>query len=141
MLAQLVEDLVHLERGEYGFDQDRGPDGATLDCQLVLGCDKDVVPEPRFEVTLELGQIKIRPAAARHQRLCVVEKIHREVEDSAGDRLAVDRDVLFGEVPPARPDKKRRGFFLELVALAFRGNEIDLAADGGAAIDMCLQSV
>ena len=61
MLAQLVEDLVHLEGGEYGFDEDRGLDGTPGHAQLVLGQLEDVVPEPGLEVALHLGQVEVRP--------------------------------------------------------------------------------
>ncbi len=37
VVADLVEDLFHLEGAEDGFDQDRGADGAAGDAELVLG--------------------------------------------------------------------------------------------------------
>ena len=67
VLAQLVEDLVHLERGEDGLDQDGGADGAARDAERVLRVDEHVVPEPRFEMALELRQVEVRapPRAVR----------------------------------------------------------------------------
>ena len=65
VVAQLVEDLVHLERGEDGLDQHGGADGAARDAELVLRADEDVVPEARFEVALHLGQIEVGAGAAR----------------------------------------------------------------------------
>ncbi len=50
MLAQLVQDLVHLERGEDRLDQDGRPDRAARDPERRLGVDEDVVPEPRLVV-------------------------------------------------------------------------------------------
>ena len=67
MLAQLVEDLLHLEGGEDGLDQDRCPDRALRDAELVLREDEGVVPEPRLEVALELRQVEVRPRAALEQ--------------------------------------------------------------------------
>jgi hypothetical protein len=60
VFAKLVEDLVHLERGEYRLDQDRSLDGAPRYTQLVLGRLEDVVPEPRLEVALHLRQVEVR---------------------------------------------------------------------------------
>ena len=65
MLAQLVQDLVHLERGEDGLDEDGRPDRAARDAERRLGVDEDLVPEARLVVRLELGQVEVRPAAAR----------------------------------------------------------------------------
>ena len=36
VFAQFVEDLVHLERGQDGFDQHRGANGAARNAQLIL---------------------------------------------------------------------------------------------------------
>ncbi len=80
MLAQLVQDLVHLERRQNGFDQHGGLDRALWDAKLVLRGDEDVVPQPRFEVRLDLRQVKIGAAAARDQFLRVVKHEQRKVE-------------------------------------------------------------
>jgi hypothetical protein len=63
MLAKLVEDLVHLERGEDRLDQDRSLDGASWYAELVLGQLEDVVPEPRLGVALQLRQVEVRAGA------------------------------------------------------------------------------
>src|SRR5215218_4699800 len=60
VLAKLVQDLMHLERGEYRLDQDRSLDGAPGYAELVLGRLEDVVPEPRLEVALHLRQVEVR---------------------------------------------------------------------------------
>ena len=65
VLAQLVEDLVHLEGGEHRLDQHRRLDRSRRDAELVLRHDEDVVPQPRLEVALELRQVEVRAAAAR----------------------------------------------------------------------------
>ena len=54
MVAQLVENLIHLEGRQDRFEQD----GAAADArhaQLLLGKREDVVPQARFQVTLHLG--------------------------------------------------------------------------------------
>ena len=65
VLAQLVEDLVHLERGGERLDEDRRLDGAAREAERVLRADEDVVPEARLEVALQLRQVEERPGAAR----------------------------------------------------------------------------
>ena len=67
VLAQLVQDLVHLERGEDRLDQDGRPDRPARDPERDLGVDEDLVPEPRLVVRFELGEVEVRPAAASEQ--------------------------------------------------------------------------
>ena len=102
MLTHLVQDLVHLERGKNGLDQHRRLDRAARDAEPVLRHDEDVVPQPRLEMAFELGQIKIGRGASREELFGVVEKIYREIEEAARDRLPIDPDVLFGQVPAGR---------------------------------------
>ena len=64
MIAQLVKNFVHLERGRNRLDQDRGADGAARNPELILGKIEDVVPNPRLDMALDLRQIKVRPGAA-----------------------------------------------------------------------------
>ena len=110
VLAQLVEDLVHLERGEHRLDQHRGLDRALRDAELALRGDEDVVPQPRFEVALHLGQVEIGAGVAGEQRLRVVEEVEREIEDRRRTPAAPSiAHVLFQQVPAARPHQQRRG--------------------------------
>ncbi len=64
MVAQLVEDLLHLERREDGLDQDGRADRARGRPSGVLRVAEDVVPEARLEVALQLRQVVVRAAAA-----------------------------------------------------------------------------
>src|SRR6266496_1307861 len=105
MLAQFVQNLVHLECGKDRLDQHGRFDGAARNPELVLCHDKDVVPEPRLEMAFELGKIEIGAAAARDELFRVVEEIQSEVEDPAAYELAVDLHVLFRQMPAARPDE------------------------------------
>ena len=50
MVAQLVQDLVHLERGEDRLDQDGCLDRPLRHPEPLLRPDEDVVPEARLEV-------------------------------------------------------------------------------------------
>ena len=85
----------------------------------VLGEDEHVVPEPGLQVALHLRQVEVRAASAVDLRLAGVQEVEREVEEAAGDRLAVDQHVLLRQVPAARPDHgRRRGPSFERVLLA-----------------------
>src|SRR6185312_5736765 len=105
VLAELEEDLVHLEGGEDGLDENRCADGAARDVEEFLGAKEDVIPETGFEVGLELGQIKIGAGAAVHELARVVEEIEAEVEERAGDELGgfafatLDNEVAFFQMP------------------------------------------
>src|SRR6185312_4502877 len=80
MVLQLVDDLVHLEGGHDGLDEDGGADRTLRHAELGLRVDEDIVPEARLEVALELWQIEIGAAAALQQLLGVVEKEQPEIE-------------------------------------------------------------
>ena len=108
VVAKLVEDLVHLERGEDRLDQHGAADRAVRQPELILGERERLRPEPRLEVRLELRQVEVRPAAAVEQLARVVEHHEPEVEEAAGDRLAVDHVMPLGKMPAARPDDQRR---------------------------------
>ena len=117
VVAEFVEDLVHLEGGEDRFDQDGGADAALRDVEERLGANEDVVPETRLEVRLHLGQVEVGAGAAGEEFGCVVEEVEREVEDAAGHCVAVDQEVALFEMPAACADKEDGGVFFESVLL------------------------
>jgi hypothetical protein len=100
VLAQLVEDLLHLEGRHDRLDQAGGADGAARDAERLLAGDEDVVPQPRLEVALHLGQVEVRPEALVDGDLAAGRQVHAEVEQAAGHRLAVDQDVPLGRCQP-----------------------------------------
>jgi len=55
VLTQLVQDLVHLERGQDRLDQDGGLDAPLRDTKLLLRGDEDVIPEARLEMRLHFS--------------------------------------------------------------------------------------
>ena len=118
MLAQLVQDLVHLEGGEDRLDQDGRPDRAARDAERGLAVDEDLVPEPRLVVRLELGQVEVRPAplprATRRRCGTGTARSRTGWPRSARRRPAWRLD----QVPAARPDEQRRGPLAEPVGLA-----------------------
>src|SRR5207247_3082749 len=98
VLAQLPEDLVHLEGGQRRLDQYRRLDRALRKAERLLPVREDVVPEPRLEMALELRQVQVRAGPLVEQPPAVVEQVEPEVEQARGDRLAVDLEVLLRKV-------------------------------------------
>ncbi len=138
--AQLVEDLLHLEGRGDRLDEDGGPDGALRDAQEVLGEDEHVVPQPRFEVRFELGQVEVGAAAEFDEALGVVEEVEPEVDQAAADRDAVDAQVALGQVPAPGADDDRgqvgQAPAGQAVGLALRGGEVDAPLDRVDEVDL-----
>ena len=142
VVAQFVEDLVHLEGGRQRLDQHGRLDGADGDAERLLGMDEDLVPQPRLEMALQLGQVEIGAGAAGEQRLGVVEEIEAEIEQAAGDRLAVDDEMVLRQMPAARAHEQHGRLGGELVVLAARRvGEIDLAGPAVLEVDLALDLV
>ena len=74
MLAQLEEDLLHLEGREHRLDQDGGADRAARDVEGALGGDEDVVPQRASRWLSSFGQVEVRTAAARRASSCALWK-------------------------------------------------------------------
>jgi hypothetical protein len=116
VLAQLVEDLVHLEgRGSVSMSivAFTVPAG---DPERVLGEEEHVVPEAGLEVVLHLGEVEVGAGAAGDGLLRVVEEVEPEVEEGAGDVAPVDQRGALAEVPAARTHEEHRGALVERYA-------------------------
>ena len=133
MLAQLVEDLVHLERREHVLDEDGGLDRAGLEPERFFREVEDLVPKARFETALELRNVEPGP-------LGVVEDIEAEVEERAGDRLAVDVKVPLGQMPAPRAHDQDGRVLHELVVL-LAGVVVDRPLGCVAQVDLALEVV
>ncbi len=115
VLAQLVQDLVHLERCQDRLDQDRRADRATREPEPVLRPDEDVVPQTGLEMALELREIEVGTGAALELLPRVVDEREPEVEQAPRDRRARRRagDVRAGAsrvaeraASPGRPESR-----------------------------------
>ncbi len=102
VLAQLVQDLVHLERRGDRLDQHGRPHGAPRDAERLLREHEHVVPEARLEVALEFRQVVEGAVAVVDELLRRVEEVQPEVDERARGAFAVDEHVLLGQVPAAR---------------------------------------
>src|SRR6185436_14223090 len=89
ILTKRVEDLVHLERRRQRLDQHGRLDRPALEPELGLGEGEDVVPQRSLLHALQLGEVEIRAGAFGERRASVVPEIDGEIEQSAGDYLAV----------------------------------------------------
>ena len=74
VFPQLVEDFIHLKRRHDRFDEDRGPDRTPRNAQVFLREYEDVVPQPRFQMTLHFWKIETRTLALGEERASVVEE-------------------------------------------------------------------
>ena len=139
VLAQRVEDLLHLERRGDRLDQHGRADRAARQADGCLSGDEDVVPELGLVPALELREVDVRAAAARHRRQPAPAQEDRDVEQAGRDGPPVDEHVALLQVPPARPHDERRELLAERVALALGRGERERAAGrvahGGVAGD------
>ena len=138
VVLELVQELVHLERGEDGLDQARRADGAARQAQLVLRQVERVVPQARLQVRLHLGQVKVRSDADLQRLLRVVEKVQAKVKERAGHGHAVDEQVLLLQMPAAGAHDQRGDLAVELVLLGTLGERDGLPV-GVAEVDVSLR--
>ena len=102
VVAELVEDRVHLERRRDRLDQHRALDRAVREPELVLGDCEGTRPQARLVVRLELREIEVRAGPALQLLPCVREHRQPEVEQRRAHRLAVELVVTLDEMPAAR---------------------------------------
>lgn len=142
VFAELVDDLVHLEGGENGLDQDGTTDGAAGKANVVLGEVEGVIPQTGLKVRLHLGEVEVGAEAALDELLGVVEEVKTEVEKRTADGLAVNGDMLLLKVPATRADDEggKSPVGTELVLLGAL-LEVDLATDGIVEVHLAVDHV
>ncbi len=141
MIAQLPQDFVHLEGSQDGLDQNCSANGAARNAESVLRKIEGIVPQARFQATLHLGQVEVRPSPARRQSLGVVEEVQTEIEQGARDLGPIDEEMLLVQMPAARAHQQRRDLVVQLVGFSFGAFEGDGAADGVAEIHVAVEIV
>src|SRR5579864_670607 len=80
VIAQLIQDLVHFERGENRFNKHSGADGAARHAEGILSEVEDIVPQPGFQMALQFRQVEVWTGAVLDRLFCVMEKEQSEVE-------------------------------------------------------------
>lgn len=91
---------------------------------------------------LHLRKIEVRPEPASHQFLGVVEEVETEVEQTTGDRLSVDGEVLLIQVPATgTSDQSWEGAVGAQLVFLVALFEVDLATDGIIQVDLTVDHV
>src|SRR5205807_9474898 len=120
VLPKLVENFVHLERGQDRLDEDRCLDAALRHAEQFLRANENIIPEPRFEMMFELGQEEVNAGAVLEAGAGVGKEIESEIKQTARGGLAIHPNVFFRQVPAARTNQQRRNPIIELVLLPLR---------------------
>ena len=140
VVAQLVEDLVHLEGGQDRLDQHRGLDRAARQAQLVPG------PARRRRSTAALrggfpawAGRSTGPLPLSSRAWALWKKYRPKSKSEPEIGWPSTEHVLLVEVPAARPDHQRGGVLVERVLLALGAGVLDRAADRVAQVDLALE--
>ena len=102
MCAKLEQNLVHLEGGREGLDEDGTTNGPVGHANVRLREVENVVPETRFEVVLHLREVVVRSASALDEFLSIVEEVETEVEQRSRHGRVVDSYAWLVKVPSSR---------------------------------------
>ena len=142
VVAQLVDDLLHLESREDGLDQHGSADRATGHAAVVLREVECIVPEAGLEVGLHLGQVEVWAESPPDGLMAVMEEVEAKVEERARHWLAINKDMLLLEVPTARPDDESRWrpVSTEFVLLGSQ-LEVNLPPDGVIEVNLARDHV
>src|SRR5438477_2033507 len=105
VIAQLVENLVHLKGRRDGFNEDGCTNRSARNSNLILHEIEDVVPYPRLDVALHFWQIKIWTGAAIDQLVGIMEEEQPEIEEAPNNRFSIDQNMFLVQVPTARPNE------------------------------------
>jgi hypothetical protein len=134
--------LFHLKGRRNGLNETSTSDRSTLHSNVVLSEVEDIVPQPGLEVALHLGQVVVGASATLDELLCVVVEVDAEVEQAAGDGLAINGEVLLLQVPATGTcnecGKSPVGAQLVLLLALL---EVDLPADGVVEVELAVDHV
>ncbi len=111
------------------------------DAEPVGGELEGVVPEPRLQVALQLGEVQVDALAPFQQPPGPVGHEQPEVDQAARGRPAVDLDVLLGQVPAPGPRHQGGHLVVQAVAAAVRALEADRALDGVDQVPLAAEHV
>jgi hypothetical protein len=134
--------LFHLKGRRNGLNETSTSDRSTLHANVVLSEVEDIVPQPGLKVALHLGQVVVRSGATLDELLCVVVEVDTEVEQAAGDGLAVNGEVHLLQVPATvtcnECGKCPVGAQLVLLLALL---EVDLPANGIVEVELAVDHV
>ena len=142
VVAQLPEDLVHLERAEDRLDEDGRADRPVRDAEILLRLHEDVVPETRLEVALELGEVEVRPRPLRQEASARCGRSRgRSRRGFPRQGLPSTRRCFSRRCQPRGRTKRIAVFSLRRYALPLRGAVVDRPVDGVAEVALTLDAV
>lgn len=101
-MPQLEENFFHLERSWERLDQNGCSDGVRRNSKVGLREEEDVIPEPRFEVMLHLGKIKVGSEATLDEFVGIVKETETKIKDGGRDGSVVDGHASFIQMPAPR---------------------------------------
>src|SRR5437660_4673612 len=88
----------------------------------------------------QFRKVEVSSRALTEPMLCVVKEVEGKIEKAAGGHLAIHFNMLFGQMPAARSDQKRRGSFSEPVLLSVSTAERNGSPDSVTDVDLSIQS-
>src|SRR6476660_8963281 len=142
VITQFVKNLVHLKAGQNGLDEYGALDRALRQINILLGPNKNVVPQPRLQMAFYLGQVEVRTASSGQKFPGIVEEVEAKIEDGARHRVSIYEDMPLLQVPAAGADEEHRDLFVQFVLLSRGGIGIgNGASDGIAQIDVAFEQV
>lgn len=140
MISKLVDDLLHLEGGGEGLDQNSGSNSSRSELDVSLSEVEDVVPEPSLEIVLHLGKVEVRSSSSLDELVRVVKEEESEVEDGSRHGGTVDEHSRLVEMPSSRSNDEDRRVRVELVRFSSR-LERDGLSDGVFQVDLTVEKV
>ena len=106
VIAECIENLVHLEGSGESLNQHSGTNGSVLKTKLSFSEAEDIIPELGFLARFEFREIDVGSGPTLDQLVRVLENIQAEVDETSRCRSALticidEADVLFHEMPTA----------------------------------------
>src|SRR5439155_699491 len=95
----------------------------------------------RLEMNLHLREVEVGARPPGEELLRVVEEVQSEIHEAPRSDLAVDPQMLLGEMPSAGPHHQGRGLVVQSVLLPLRAAEFERAPDGPDEVQLALDDV
>ena len=102
VLAQLIQNFVHFKGRNDRLNQHGRLDTALGNTDRGLRRHEHIVPKSRLEMTLELGQVEVRPKPTSQQLFSVMKHVQRKIKQAARDALSIDGHMFLIEMPATR---------------------------------------
>ena len=141
VVAQRMQDFMHLEYGGQRFNQQGGFDGAARQVETIFRIAEDLAPPGCFLPGLRFRQVEIRAAAFRQQGFVVVEEIECKIKQASWNGFSTPGDMFFGQVQAAHATDQHRRVRFELVYFAGFIGIADGAVYGVAQVDLPLDDL